>query len=111
MCRKFHFGKLKVRAADAKRYGVPLFYTEFGACFDGEECAVEINNSCDAFDSQLSSWSYWMYKSFGDFTTTGGPKEGMYNPDGTPQAQKLKALTRTYMHAFQGTPNSMYFST
>lgn len=79
---------------------MPLFYTEFGACFDGEECAVEINNSADAFDSQMASWSYWMYKSFGDFTTTGGPKEGMYNPDGTPQALKLKALTRTYITAF-----------
>jgi endoglycosylceramidase len=50
-CRTFHFNKLKQRAADAERYGVPLFYTEFGACFDGEECAVEINNSADAFDS------------------------------------------------------------
>jgi len=84
-CRAFHFGKLAQRAKDAERYGVPLFYTEFGACFDGEECAVEINNSADAFDSQLAGWAYWMYKSFGDFTTTGGTKEGMYNPDGSVQ--------------------------
>ena len=41
-----------------------------------------------------------MYKSFGDFTTTGGTKEGMYNSDGTPQDKKLKALTRSYIHAF-----------
>jgi hypothetical protein len=37
----------------------------------------------DGFDSQLASWAYWMYKGFGDFTTTGGAAEGMFNPDGT----------------------------
>ena len=53
-------------------------FTEFGACFDGERCATEITNSADAFDLGLSSWAYWMYKSFGDFTTTGGTKEGNF---------------------------------
>ena len=52
-----------------------------------------------------------MYKSFGDHTTAGGHFEGMYNEDGTPQALKLKALTRTYVHAFQGTPVKMFFHT
>ena len=86
-------------------------FTEFGACFDGQECATEITNSADAFDSELASWSYWMYKSFSDFTTTGGTREGMFNSDGTPQDLKLKAIARTYAHAFQGTPTQMYFST
>lgn len=35
----------------------------------------------------------------------------MFEADGTPQALKLKAMSRTYAHAFQGTPESMYFST
>ena len=83
-CRKFHFQKVEKRSEDADRLGVPLMFTEFGACFDGQECATEITNSADAFDSQLASWSYWMYKSFSDFTTTGGTREGMFNSDGTP---------------------------
>ena len=83
-CRKFHFQKVAKREADAERFGVPLLFSEFGACFDGKECATEITNSADAFDTALASWSYWMYKSFGDFTTTGGTREGMFNSDGTP---------------------------
>ena len=86
LCRSFHHRKVKQRAVDAERLGVPLIWTEFGACFDGEECKVEIDNAADAFDEYLASWNYWMYKSFGDFTTTGGTREGMYHPDGTPQA-------------------------
>lgn len=31
-CSKFHANKVKVRADDAKRYGVPLIFSEFGAC-------------------------------------------------------------------------------
>lgn len=108
-CRKFHKQKVLKRAEDAQNYGVPLMFTEFGACFDGERCATEINNSADAFDLGLSSWAYWMYKSFGDFTTTGGTSEGMFNSDGTPQDLKLRAIARSYAHAFQGTPETMYF--
>ena len=88
------------RAENATDYGVPLMFTEFGACFDGERCATEITNSADAFDLNLSSWAYWQFKSFGDFTTTGGTKEGMFNSDGTPQSAKLEAIARTYAHAF-----------
>jgi len=52
-----------------------------------------------------------MYKGFGDFTTTGGSTEGLYEPDGSLQTAKAKALARTYAWAYQGTPTSMYFST
>lgn len=86
-------------------------FTEFGACFDSLECYYEITNSVDAFDTALASWAYWMYKGFGDFTTTGGDLEGMYTNDGVPQALKVKALTRTYTTAYQGTPYAQYFST
>lgn len=84
-------------------------FTEFGACFDSLECYYEITNSVDAFDTALASWAYWMYKGFGDFTTTGGDLEGMYTNDGVPQALKVKALTRTYGVAYAGTPLQMYF--
>ena len=59
VCRKFHLQKVLKRAEDAQNYGVPLMFTEFGACFDGEECATEITNSVDAFDTALASWAYW----------------------------------------------------
>lgn len=52
-----------------------------------------------------------MYKGFGDFTTTGGAKEGLFNSDGTPQYDKVKALTRSYVQAFQGEGKSMRFDT
>ena len=83
-CRAFHFKKVGQRGLDAARYGVPLIYSEFGACFDSLECQTEINNSADAFDSELASWAYWMYKGYGDFTTTGGAAEGMFADDGSP---------------------------
>lgn len=110
-CRDFHFRKVSRRAQDAGRFDVPLIFTEFGACFDGERCAVEISNSADAFDDSLASWAYWMYKSFGDFTTTGGTSEGMFYDDGSVQELKKDAITRTYAHAIQGTPSKMFFST
>lgn len=84
-------------------------FTEFGACFDSLECYYEITNSVQAFDTGLASWAYWMYKGFGDFTTTGGDLEGMYTNNGVPQALKVKALTRTYATAYQGTPSMMFF--
>lgn len=72
------------RAEDAESLGVPLIFTEFGACFDTIECYTEVTNSADAFDTKLASWIYWQYKGYGDFTTTGGDLEGMFNTDGTP---------------------------
>ena len=86
--------------------GVPLIFSEFGACFDNLECATEINNSLEGFESQLASWAYWQYKGFGDFTTTGGALEGMFGIDGNPQSLKLKAIARTYVHAYKGNPIS-----
>ena len=50
-----------------------------------------------------------MYKSFSDFTTTGGTREGMFNSDGTAQELKLQAIARTYAYAFQGRPTDMHF--
>ena len=44
-------------------------------------------------------------------TSAGTGSEGFYNNDGTLQDGKVKALTRTYLTATQGTLKSMQFST
>lgn len=88
-CRAFIAHKVGVRRQSADFYGVPLIFTEFGACFNTERCAIELKNSNDAFDDQLASWNHWMYKNFGDHTTHAGHDEGMFNSDGTTQPMKL----------------------
>lgn len=108
-CRTFHQQKATQRDKDAKRLGVPLIFTEFGACFNSEECATEVKNSADAFESVMASWLYWQYKSFRDFTTTGGVYEGMFLEDGEPQQIKLRQIARTYVHAYQGIPLESFF--
>ena len=99
-CRKFHSKKVSTRAENALDYGVPLVFTEFGACNNTESCFHEITSAADAFDQHLASWMYWMFKGFGDFTTTGSLTEGMYDKDGNLQMYKVLALTRTFIHAF-----------
>ena len=37
-CMKFHRAKLSTRTADAKKLGIPLFISEFGACFNEGPC-------------------------------------------------------------------------
>lgn len=110
-CRNFHFNKASTRREDADRLGIPLLFSEFGACSNTTACAMEITNSVDAFDSVMASWTYWGFKGFGDFTTTGSLLEGLYDADGNLQPLKFKALTRSYVHAFQGVPTKNYFST
>jgi endoglycosylceramidase len=99
-CRRFHFERIKVRSQDAKRLKVPLIITEFGACSNSMGCYEEITNSCDAFDSKLVSWAHWQFKGYGDFTTTGDTNEGLYDSEGNLQENKLRALTRTFIHAW-----------
>jgi hypothetical protein len=73
-----------MRANDAKKAGVPLIFSEFGACMGSDTCIVEINGLLDATDANLASWAYWQYKKLGDLTTTAGTgSEGFYNDDGT----------------------------
>lgn len=43
ICRKAHESRIGGRDRDAKRYGVPLMISEFGACMDSEACAVEVS--------------------------------------------------------------------
>jgi endoglycosylceramidase len=67
---------------DAVRLNVPMIISEFAACSNSMNCAEEISNSCDAFDSALASWAHWQFKGYGDFTTSGNTNEGLYGYDG-----------------------------
>lgn len=74
-----------MRKDDANRLGIPLLFTEFGACSNSTACVLEVTNAADAFDSVLASWTYWMFKGFNDFTTfmnNGNATEGLYDGDG-----------------------------
>lgn len=110
LCNEYHAVKLSQREVDAKRLQVPLIISEFGACLGGETCITEITGLTEACDSQLASWAYWQFKKYGDLTTTAMTgNEGFYNEDGTLQEDKVKALTRTYVQAAQGTLQSVSF--
>ena len=111
-CRKWHQKRIETRSKDAAKYGVPLFFSEFGACLDTKACVQEITSVADISDSHLVGWAYWQLKTYQDLTTSAGSaSEGFYNKDGSLQNQKVKALARTYMLATQGVPKSMNFET
>jgi hypothetical protein len=50
---------LGTREEDAKRMGVPMIVTEFGACINTENCAAEINSILDVCESKLAGFAYW----------------------------------------------------
>jgi len=45
MCAEFHMQKVAQRQKDAERFGVPLIFSEFGACFNSLECYNEVTSS------------------------------------------------------------------
>lgn len=84
--------------------------SEFGACMDSSECVTEVTQVTDVADQHLAGWAYWEFKTYKDLTTSAGTRsEGFYNFDGTIQAPKVKALSRSYIKAAQGTTKSMKF--
>lgn len=112
-CENFHRTKISTRTKDAKRLGIPLYYGEFGACLDTENCVREINQVADINEEFMTSgWSYWEFKSYHDLTTSAGSgSEGFYNKDGSIQGNKVKALGRTYVKYAQGTILKSKFAT
>ena len=57
-----------------------------------------------------AGWAYWEFKPFHDITTTAGNRsEGFFRTDGSTQTSKVKALSRTYIKAAQGTIENMSF--
>jgi hypothetical protein len=102
-CQSFHNRRVGQRAKDAERLGVPLFLSEFGACYNTPDCAMEIGLVADACDENLIGWGYWQFKTYWDITTSAGTKsEGFYGDDGTLQEYKLNALSRSYISYAQG---------
>lgn len=112
ICRKWHADRVGTADQTAKDFGIPLIVSEFGACFDTENCANEITAVADAVDSVVGvGWAYWQFKIYEDLTTTAGTAaEGFYNLDGSLQHSKVKALARSYVQKAQGTIKSMDFS-
>jgi hypothetical protein len=111
-CQSFHDRRLAQRSLDAERLGVPLFLSEFGACYDSENCEMEVGLVADACDDHLVGWAYWQFKNYWDLTTSAGNKtEGFYNRDGSLSDHKLNAITRTYMPYTQGILKSHKFDT
>jgi hypothetical protein len=83
-CKAFHNKRLNQRSKDAKRLGVPLFISEFGACLTEQACTQEITQVADASDAHLVGWAYWEFKTYKDLTTSAGTgAEGFYNKDGS----------------------------
>lgn len=111
-CHSYHERKLSMRDEDAKRLGLPLFISEFGACLTDKNCTPEINAVGDAADKYVAGWAYWQFKNYADLTTSAGTgSEGFYNEDGTLQDWKVKALARTYLMYTQGVPTYFNFDT
>jgi endoglycosylceramidase len=109
-CNDFHRRKIKSHLRNARDLGIPLIITEFGACSDSEACYHEMKNFVEHAEEDFVSWAYWMYKPYGDHTTSAHKEtEGMFYPDGRIQDVKQKALTRTYIQKYQGIPVSNKF--
>ena len=110
-CADFHDRKLKKNKQQASDIGIPIIITEFGACSSSKACYYEMIGFEKAADKYLTSWAYWMYKSFYDHTTTAAEnEEGIFNDDGTIQKMKEKALSRTYIQYYQGIPLEVNFN-
>jgi endoglycosylceramidase len=112
-CSDFNNARVTSRKLDADALGVGLIISEFGACFNTENCVAEIQGVTNACDSNLAGWAYWMFKQFGDFTTSGQSDltggEGFY-VNNTLQTGKVKALARTYLPFYQGVPEYINFN-
>lgn len=91
--------------------GLVSSLTEFGAISNSDLSAKEIGFICNITEANFVSWYYWQFKYFQDITTASDPatNEALYNLDGTLQATKLKALSRSYAHRICGKPNSTQF--
>jgi endoglycosylceramidase len=107
-CAEFNFARVTSRKLDADGLGVGLIISEFGACLDSVSCVYEITGVTNACDYNMVGWAYWEFKGYNDFTTSANLQEGFYNNQ-TLQVGKVKALARTYVQYYQGTPSKMYF--
>ena len=110
-CKDFHNRKIRDNKKQAQQLNAPLIITEFGACGGSEACYNEMLGLELAADKYLVSWTYWMYKPFGDPTTTAANNtEGIFEADGNVQVYKEKAMSRSYVLSYQGIPMDLEFN-
>jgi endoglycosylceramidase len=97
-CTKFIKEISNSREVDASDLGIPIFFTEFGACSGSKACLNEINNVVNAANTVSASWAYYQFKGFNDYSTQYGNSKtlGMYQENGKVDEDKLFALTGTY---------------
>eukprot|EP00762_Andalucia_godoyi_P001652 ANDGO_07135.mRNA.1 Endoglycoceramidase len=99
------------RLDDAKRISNvgASFLTEFGAN-DNKTIGVDGDHYVlNLADDHLQSWTYWQYKYFHDLTTSGDSSESLFNPDGSMQLDKVKALSRSHAQRIAGVPKQNRF--
>lgn len=110
ICKTYHKKKLKADKKNADLLQVPLIITEFGACSDTPACYQENINLVEAADQYFTSWTYWQYKPYNDYTTSADSDlEGLFYSNGDVQVNKVLALSRPYFMAYQGTPSFSQF--
>jgi len=111
LCQVADTSMLKVKAEKAIKLGIPGILTEFGALSDTPKSCDEVARVTGLADQYLHSWAYWQFKWYEDFTTAARPgsTESFYNPDGSLQEPKVKALARSYVYATCGTPKYQKF--
>ena len=86
-----------------------MLMTEFGAAEDIKGDLYALEKSVQQADKHKQSWMYWQFKYFQDITTCTPTGESMYNEDGTPNAHKLRVLSRAYPQAVAGAVDAYHF--
>ena len=119
-CLRFHVDRIERRNKEAKALRLALVITEFRSCTNSKDYAKEIQSVTDVCNQNLIGWSYWQYKNFDHFTSIvpadgGSGGQGYYETEGpsktnpTYQIHKVKALARTTITSYQGTPTYIEF--
>eukprot|EP01017_Pseudomicrothorax_dubius_P006690 TRINITY_DN11961_c0_g1_i1.p1 TRINITY_DN11961_c0_g1~~TRINITY_DN11961_c0_g1_i1.p1 ORF type:complete len:500 (+),score=135.78 TRINITY_DN11961_c0_g1_i1:185-1684(+) len=99
------------RTSLARKMKTGAMLTEFGAVGNTTLGISNLIDVTDRADAYLHSWIYWQYKFLADVTTLAVPREleGVWNTDGTPLVEKLKALSRPYLFSVCGVPKAFNF--
>jgi len=110
-CDVFDDYMIDLRTSDARRLKSAVMVTEFGAVYNDTGSVREISWIMNELDKRLTSWSYWQFKYFGDYTTADHPPwtESLYDPEGRLMVAKVRALARTYAQKTCGIPLTMSF--
>ena len=93
----------------ARRLGAASFLTEWGALGSDHASLAEVASMAALADAHLASWTWWAYKWLGDFTTSDGPTESLFDEHGALQWDKIRLLARPFAPAVAGTPLGMEF--